>query len=278
MKRSSGGKGRRAVWGLDQEFILSPSIHFARLAELATTPAAKETVRTMATQSDAGYAEMVKTKNPGTIWMAHAAAQDFDRLAAAFPKEGEAARLIRELRESAEIYQLYFQGEGYRSNARRAALMQQHFNAFYRKAVVAGEPTPGVMLKFGANHMMRGRTFVDVFDLGTFLPDLASHNGSAVCQVLLLAQKGHVNAYRPFSKDETDKRSPYEPNADALSFDPTPLFAAADPNSWTLLDLRPIRPLLSAGKIKADDTLSRIIWGYDAVIVIPEVHPATLFE
>lgn len=271
---------QHVVWGLDQEFILSPSIHLARLTELAKglPPAAQETVREFKARSEAGYAEMVAKKNPNAIWMMQVATADFDKLAAAFPKEGEAARIIGELRESAEIYQLWLRREGYRSNELRAALMNRHFNAFYREAVAHGEAMPRVMMKFGANHMMRGRSFVDVFDLGTFLPELARQNGGRVFQMLVLGRKGHVNNHRPFSPDAADKSAVYEPNAEVLSFDPTPLFAAAVPDAWTLLDLRPVRPLLSADQVKVDAALQRILWGYDAVVIIPEVHAATLFE
>jgi hypothetical protein len=55
--------------------------------------------------------------------------------------------------------------------------------------------------------------------------------------------------------------------------DATPLFEAALPNEWTVIDLRPLRP-------KAEPALRRILFGLDAVAVdIPEVvHPSTLVE
>ena len=48
-------------------------------------------------------------------------------------------------------------------------------------------------------------------------------------------------------------------------------------SAWTLLDLRQLRPLAHARKLGTlSPELERAIWAYDAVLVIPEGHPATL--
>jgi len=270
---------KRAVWGVDQEFILSPAFHLARLEELAANDAARALVHRAKERSDAGDAEMAAKKNPSAVLFAHMTPAEFDELGAVFGKNAEAARIVSELRESAEIYQLFFKGEGYRSNHERAEMIKRHFATYYAEAVTAGERRPRVLLKFGANHMMRGRTFADVFDLGTFLPELAAENGLRAFQLLVVAPGGHVNRLTPFSASADDRNAAYDPkHSRNLFFDPTPFLAAAEPDGWTLIDLRPLRPLLSGGKLVPDEPLRRVIWGYDAVLVAPEFHAATLFE
>lgn len=264
------------VWGLDQEFILAGRLHFARLAELAKTPAARQVVEEYRARAVAGEAFPPPKENVAPPFLAAAAPADFDRLAAVFPKDGEAARLITELRASAAIYQAWSNGQGYQANNDRAALMQRHFNAYYDQAA-ASEQTPRVLLKFGDTHMMRGRSFTDVFDLGTYLPALATRHGLRTYHLLLVARGGHINGATSDAPPEA-AQSEYKASDLEQGFDPAPLFAAAPKDNWTLLDLRPVRPLLSSGKVKTDEVMARMIWGFDGVLVIPEAHAATTFK
>ncbi len=45
-------------------------------------------------------------------------------------------------------------------------------------------------MKFGASHMMRGRTSTEVFDLGTLVPELAEIEGGRAFQLLVLPGTG----------------------------------------------------------------------------------------
>ncbi len=66
---------------------------------------------------------------------------------------------------------------------------------------------------------------------------------------------------------------------DYASADVKPLIAsAAKDKTWAVIDLRPFRPLITNRKLeKIDKGLEELIWGYDAVLVIPEIHAATLY-
>jgi hypothetical protein len=160
-----------------------------------------------------------------------------------------------ELRESAAIYKDYMAGRGYASNLARSLLMKRHFRADYEEAVAAGERHPRVLLKFGSNHLIRGRSFTNVYDLGTLLPEVAAMNGETTFHLIVLARSGDKNA---------------------AVFDPKPLFEASDASEWTLLDLRALRPDMRT--LQAGDGLARVIWGYDAALILPAAHPATTIE
>ena len=56
-----------------------------------------------------------------------------------------------------------------------------------------------------------------------------------------------------------------------------PLLDAATPGEWTLLDVRPVRRFLNERYRDMDRGLIECLWGYDAVLVIPESNAATLF-
>ena len=278
--RAYGPSAKRVVWGLDQEFVFSPGFHLERLGQLAKTPAAREAVRAMQERSERGARELTATHDPSTVLMMKATPADFDALAAELPKGGEAARIIGELKESAAIYQMWLHRQGYESNLTRSLLMKRHFVANYDEAIRAGEAKPRVLLKFGLNHLMRGRTYVDVFDLGTFLPELAARNGMQAFHVAILARGGTVNAVTPMSTDPAaDRAQHYDPLASRnFEFDAAPFLGAGDAEAWTLLDLRPLRKLLATKAVTIDDGGARLIWGYDAAIIIPVAHAARTVE
>lgn len=270
---------RRIVWGVDQEFEASPRFHAGRLSALARTPAQKAAVAGMRARVLAGYQRMVNEHNPGADYLMNATPESFQELKRAFEGRAEAEEILAELQESAQIYQLWMHGDGYRSNEMRSASMRRHFRKAYQEAVASGERLPRVMGKFGAAHVMKGLSFSDVHDLGSYLPEIAAFNGMKAFHVVLLAPGGHVNAYFPFSRDLADKMKSYTPAADAPHLDAAPLFAAAIAGEWTVIDLRPARAVLANHRdVPVGDSLRRIIFGFDAVVIIPEVHPATLIE
>ena len=271
--------GQRTVWGLDQEFIFSGRLHFARLVELAPTPAARAVAEEYRTKAIAGETAPLPKEGTAPLLLTMVPT-DFDKLAAAFPTEGEAARLIAELRASAAIYQAWSHGGdgGYAANSDRAALMQRHFNAYYDQSIAAGEKTPRVLLKFGDTHMVRGRSFTDVYDLGNFLPTLAARDALRTYHLLLVARGGHINNVTPDNSSPAASQSEYKATDTEEGFDPDPFFAAAPKDAWALLDLRAVRSLLSAGRIKTNEVNTRMIWGFDGILIIPESHAATTFK
>jgi hypothetical protein len=267
-----------AVWGLDQEFILSSAYHLDRLATLAPNDEARAVVTALQKRAREGDEQMVSEHDPSKVWMLNATAEDFASLRRVFGNASvEATRIIAELDQSAEVYRLG-STDGWRSNQQRSAMMKRIFADAYRKAVAAGEQQPKVLVKFGGTHTMRGRSMYGVFDLGTLLPELAALNGTRSFQMFVLPAAGHVNTWRPFAPDEASKRTAYDPLKD-LPMDSQPLLAAAVPGEWTLIDLRPIHALLARGKVDpVEPRLKNVLLGYDAILIAPTVTPATLFE
>jgi hypothetical protein len=80
------------------------------------------------------------------------------------------------------------------------------------------------------------------------------------------------------SQSADDKRKAYDPAA-ALPFDGKPLFDAAPAGEWSLFDLRSIRVPLARRKLEPlEERFRNVLWGFDAVLVMPDVTPATLFD
>ena len=279
--RIVGPATREPIWALDQEFILSSSVHLERLVELAPNARARAVATEYADKAKTEFARMVEAKNPGLVFLASAAADDFKRLGEAFHAAPgtEAARILDELEVSWEIYQKNFTGRGFDSNQQRADLMKRHLMQYYDRARAIEKAPPKAVFKFGAYHMKRGRSFINVYDVGNLVSELAAANGSRSFHVLAVAAKGTQNTYLPFVGVDADRQKAYDAVAAFDFMDVKPLVGAALGGSWTLVDLRPVRPLLAARKLGAlDRGLEETIWGYDAVVVIPESHASTLFE
>lgn len=266
-----------SIWGIDQEFVLAGTPNLERLVAMAKDDASREAAAKMLERSRAGDAELMKTKNPAVVFMFAATAEDFAQLRAAFAGNGEALKLVDALDASREIYALN-RTSGWESNYRRSLLMKRLFADAYAAAVAKGETKPKVIMKLGATHTMRGRSMTGVYDLGNMLPELAFLNGTRSFSLLVLPRGGFVNSHRPFSLNDDDKRTAYDP-AQRLPFDAKPLFDAASGTEWSLFDLRPLRVPLQRSKMEPLEPRFRsVLWGYDAILVIPEVTPATIIE
>jgi hypothetical protein len=184
-----------------------------------------------------------------------------------------------ELRESREIYKKNFEGAGYDSNLQRSILMKRHFMAYYNRAAAQRGTQPKVLFKFGANHVKRGRNFTNVYDMGNLVSELAAANGSASFHLFVLPLGGTQNSYVPFLANAADKEKKVEIRENSGAFDGRAFLQTKNGKDWAVIDLRPLRPLVSAGNIKdLPRGFADLVWGFDAILIIPETKAATLFE
>jgi len=259
------------IWGLDQEFIGSPRLFFPTLLKHAADDAGRAVVREYADRAMEGFKKTMTSKNPGSIFFYSATPDDFARLRAALNEDPEANRLLDELEQSWMIYHLYFTGKGYASNKMRAEMMKRHFWSYYQQARTE-KKLPKVVFKFGANHMYRGANGLNVFDIGNFVSELASREGTASCHLYVIGKRGFQNAYTPFA-DESAKQQAYDPGKYLDRMDVRTVLDLTGEEQWSLFDLRPLRSMLFNGELKnLDPALEKVIWSYDAFVVIPETH------
>lgn len=269
------------LWGLDQEFIESPAFHFKRLIEIAPNKEAKMTANEYYEKTKDEMAQIVKSKNPGLAFLSSAKTEDFDKLDAAFKSDSnkESKMILSELRESWEIYQKNFMRRGYESNLQRSLLMKRHFMAYYNEALGKQKSPPKVLFKFGANHVKRGKNYTNVYDIGNMVAELAASNNSTSFHLFAVPLGGTQNKYLPFLQNDADKQKKIEITEDSGEFDARILLEIAGTKDWTVVDLRPLRPLIHSGKLKQlPKGFDDLIWGYDAILLMPDVKAATLFE
>ena len=264
------------LWGLDQEFILSPRLHFDRLRDHARHPAQRALADELSHRAHQAYTQMVENHDPEATFLLQIAPQDWERLLLGFEGDEDALFVLHQLRRSADIYARFHGQRYYESNVQRSRLMREYFVAAYRTAENRDGPLPRAMLKLGGAHVMRGRSLYGIFDLGGFVSEFAALQGTASFHLLVLPAHGSVNGWLPFLPDESLERQPYDPVRE-LPFAVAPILRAADSRTWTLFDLRPLHALLGQERFAAlEPRLESVLHGFDAIVVIPFVTPATI--
>jgi hypothetical protein len=277
--KSMGG-APDTVWGIDQEFICSGAVHLERLVQLAPDDTARALALGHLDLARQDMKRMIETKNPTATFVCTTKPEAYAKLREAFASAGaEAAALIAALERSTEIYAMNATGRGWESNFTRAKLTKEYFRAYYDRAAKREGRAPRVLFKYGANHMTRGRSVLGVYDVGNLVSELAEFHGTRSFHLAVICTQGTVNRYMPFAGNTAAKQQPYDVvKAFGELGDVKPLIEAADPQAWTLIDVRPVRRFLFRRYKDIDRNLWENLWGYDAVLVIPQGTAATLFE
>jgi hypothetical protein len=258
------------LWGLDYD-IMADRWLLPRLRAAAPAPAARTAVDRAVAHADSLFARALATRNPGAVMMFGGTDSVFRALRLALtPAPGsEADHALWLMEETLAINRLWVTGRTLESNARRGRLMKRQLARALAAARPAGAPLPRAAFKFGASHMMRGLSFTGIYDVGTTLAELAALEGGDSFHLWVLGGPGSRRA----QVDPTVFR--YGPVTGEL--DRTPALAAlraeAPADGWTLFDLRPLRP--RARQLLNDPALVRIVFGFDAVLVLGGSGPAT---
>ncbi|MGE0551787.1 MAG: hypothetical protein AB7R55_00020 [Gemmatimonadales bacterium] len=263
------GGGRDVLWGLDYD-IIADRWWLARLRDLAPTPAARAAATRAIAMTDSLLAAALDQKNPGLIQMFGGSDSLFRALREAYrPAPGsDVDRMLAFMSETLAINRLFMTGEGYESNDRRGRLMKTELARYL--ATVPGDTLPRAIFKFGASHMMRGRTYTNIFDVGGTLSELAELRGHRSFHLLVMGGAGSDHAqidpttftYRPVPTELSNQQH-------ALA----PMVAEALPDGWTLFDLRPLRRRLA--QLTRHPRLTQVIFGFDALAILTGSRPAT---
>lgn len=259
------------LWGIDQEFVLSPSLHLETLASALTDAQSRKQMSAYTDRAQQAYTRMVEHHDPSSMPLLKFTSTDFEAMTALFPKQGagESLALINALALSAEIYRDQNTAP-FASNLRRSQLMKQNFMNYYRQA--GASVTVRAMFKMGAFHAGRGRSLVNLYDIGNLASELAESNGSNSLHVLVLCAGGTVNQWRPFIADESARTRTYVAAEELSILGVEPFLEAADPKSWSIIDVSAIREerLPKSTRPRTRD----LIFNYDRVVIIPEATAA----
>ncbi|KQZ65332.1 hypothetical protein ASD67_02695 [Sphingopyxis sp. Root1497] len=260
------------LWGIDQEFVGSPTILLDLLAERAKDKATTELL--------AGWRDKDKTALGAgrfdAIMLQTTTPAGFADLRSRFAGDVEALAIVDALAKSAAIYQLNDSGRYLENNEVRAALMRGYFLRAWRGAA---PNAPTVLFKMGAYHMGRGTTPTSIYDIGSLLPGLAAANGKTSIHIAYVPLAGMVRTVKP-SPTAFTAVVPYEDEAIGPILDAAGIARDSLPaTGHVLIPLAPLRHKLQGKALRELPSFPRfMLLGYDYLVTTRDAKPATHFE
>lgn len=252
-----------AVWGVDQEFMGSARGLLTRLVAIAPNDDARTAAQTMLDRANEGFARFVSSGDQSGAFLVSATDADFDALASAFAGSDEGIDIIEQLRASRAVYGAFNEGRYYDNNSTRIALMKRNLLRHIERAGWTPLNMPKAVFKAGAVHMGKGHTPMHVLDLGNFANEVAIAAGSESFHILVTAT-GKVGPNGEFNS--------WAGQAAHL----TPLFDLVEGDQPVVVDLRPLRAILTQSGDKADaqEDLQELVLAFDAAVIYPQFTQA----
>jgi hypothetical protein len=258
------------LWGADYE-VGGDRLLIDRLEGKPRPQAAAAPLAALRSASDAAWAQYQETRNPQFIFSFSGDPALARAVRDAWPeRDAETSAILDTLEETFAINRLWVDGQGFASNERRSAFLRRNFIDQWRAEKAAGR-LPKVFAKFGASHLVRGRNFSEVYDLGALMAETAALEGQHAFHLLVLPGVGRPTAVLNPATWSYDPAPPKDDYMQGLE----PILAAAHPDAFTLIDLRPLRPLLGRWREGTDPELMRVVHGFDAVLVLSGSTPSS---
>lgn len=257
-------------WGADYE-VGGDRLLIETLGKKSKPPAAEQALAALKAASVASWAQYAATRNPQFIFSFSGDPALVRSVRDAWPEQdAETLSILDTLEQTLVINRLWVDGQGFASNEARSAFLRRNFVTAWNDEKAAGR-APRVFAKFGVSHLVRGRNNSEVFDLGTLMPEAAALEGKSAFHLLVLPGVGAATAVFNPSTWSYDPAPPKDGYMQWLE----PLLGAADPDAFTLIDLRPLRPLLGRWREGIHPELMRVVHGFDALLVMSGSTPST---
>jgi hypothetical protein len=127
------------------------------------------------------------------------------------------------------------------------------------------------LFKFGGIHMAKGESLMKIYDIGNLVNNIADSKFKSSKNILILGKSGKQGApIKGFPEQTIDENSGFLKSL-------KPVFKLVNGEQWYCFDLVPLRQAMEDGEIITNDiSLSRIIKGYDLLVIIPAVTASEL--
>lgn len=246
-------KAGTTINGTDQILLVGDALICNELQKTTKSKRATEIYEIIKNNSKAYFANFLKDQSKPFYLLTPEFEKNLDELSALKLSERE-VKIIQAMRLSAKIYKS-------QSHHLRVQLMKNQLMQVYTQW--QGKKN---LYKYGANHVAKNEGLMDTYDIGNLVSSIEDSKFSSSYHVIILGASGtQASPFKGFPNEKIDVNSEtLKPLA--------PLFKAAEGNAWHYIDLKPLRTAIDDGKLLIkNDKLLRIIKGYDAFVVIPEV-------
>ena len=266
-------RGERVLWGFDRE-ILSDRYLISRL-EGRVPARARDAYTRLKESSTSSWARREKDPGAGPPWIFAEEPAVVSAVRAAWPNpDRESDAILRTLEESLAINAVARTSSGWAQSDRRAQWMRGTIAARLREER-ARRSSPKVMLKAGYNHMIRGANYVNIFDAGAMLDEVAALDGQHAFHVIVLPGPGSRQAVlgpgRSFASVSSDEYDEFRAGDQRL----TRVLSNVNASGHEVIDLRALRPLAMRGLEAWNSDVVRTIHGYDAAVIWKGAHASS---
>jgi hypothetical protein len=258
------------IWGLDYEVIQDRRL-IARLKARAPA-AARAAVQALDGASTACWSRFDKTRNPQFIFSFAGDPKLVKAIRNSWPNpDPKSAIVLDVLQGTLETNAFWVRGKDWESNNRRTQLMRRAFVRHWRHEKEQGR-SPKTLFKFGASHMLRGRDMSEVYDIGNLAAEAAALEGGTSFHLFVGPPRTAKHAqFNPSKMDVMPVTASYFDDA-GVGF----LADLAFPDAFTLIDLRPLRPVLGSHTFNFNPRATRTIHGFDAMLVLSGATPSVM--
>lgn len=246
-------KSNTTIRGTEQILLVADRIICSELQKITKDETAKHIYKVIADSSKIYFDNFLKDQSKSFYLLTDSFARNMDKLSALKLSEQE-IKIIDALKLSAKIYKS-------RNHVLRIQLMKhqlmQSYNSWSDKKN---------LFKYGANHLARGESFLDIYDIGSLVSNINDANYKSSLHIMILGISGTQAS--PFEGLPVENINPEDSFLKSLK----PIIKIVDGEQWHCFDLVPLRKELNAGKLKITDIkMQRIIKGYDLLVIIPKV-------
>ena len=257
------------LWGLDQEFVGSAGWLLDSILATHLNPAATAEITRLKSEEQQDAIRAKETGDPSKLFLMAVSDSELADTATVLQRDANPAAnaLFHELMESHEIYLENMQGSP-ESNSQRARLMKTHFRRDLESAAADGHPQK-VLVKLGDWHLYKGFNPLHQRDLGNYIAEMADAQGNASLHICVLGAKGTHRVFAGYARPTQLEKFVMDEDSDYRWLKPAIDNQAA--NAWTLYDLRKLR-FTKTGPVDPD--MERLVYGYDLLVIIPELTPA----
>lgn len=166
--------------------------------------------------------------------------------------------IVQEMRKTFRIYGLHEDKQYFLSEEVRLANIKQNFGNYYYQHIGNSPTGFKAFVKIGNVHSVRGISYLGHYDIGNLVAELANLNGTS---------STHIQCMRRYRKnDQGETMDFYNQGYEVYPH----IITQTDSTRWNIIDLRPLRELLTNGKLKVAGKDERdLIRQNDIVLLIP---------
>ncbi|MBG6235010.1 hypothetical protein IWX76_001578 [Pedobacter sp. CAN_A7] len=253
-------KSNTQIHGTDQIMVVGDRVICNELQKITKNKKAKDIYTTIENNSKIYFDNFLKDQSKPFYLFTDDFEKNIEKLSLLelSPKEGQ---IIAALKQSVKIYKS-------RNHHLRIQLMKNQLMEKYSDW--AGKRN---LFKYGANHLAKGESLMEVYDIGNLVNNIDDSKYKNSLHIMILSTSGtQASPFQGFPEEKIDENS-------SILKTLKPITRAIDGNQWHCFDMLPLRKALNEGKISISDIkLSRIIKGYDLLVIIPKVTASKIAD